>query len=186
MPPGLTSDEHINALLRDTAGVTGFTGYVAKSRSCRDTTWTVLSEAAPHEAERHRRALGDITPITQHDLWARAVRNMSAKPCKALGIDLFAAAARPARHVLALDRAIVEHGVIIADTSRAWDAQPVPRAEAAAARRQLGIRRRSWRHRGWHRRAYAGAAGPSSAEICPGISPASSRILVITGGSPDE
>ena len=36
---GITSDEHINALPRGTAGVTAFTTYVAESRS-RGTTWT--------------------------------------------------------------------------------------------------------------------------------------------------
>jgi len=90
---GITSDEHINALPRGTSGVTAFTTYVAESRS-RGTTWTVISEAAVHEAERHQRALGDATPITREDLWARAARDMSEKPYKALGIDLLAAARR--------------------------------------------------------------------------------------------
>ena len=52
---GLTSDEHINALPRGTSGVTGFTSYVAESRA-RGTTWTLISEGALHEAERHRQA----------------------------------------------------------------------------------------------------------------------------------
>ncbi|HJS94947.1 MAG TPA: hypothetical protein VJ741_11845, partial [Solirubrobacteraceae bacterium] len=84
---GITSDEHINALPRGTSGVTAFTTYVAESRS-RGTTWTVISEAAVYEAERHRQALGDVTPITKEDLWARAAADMSEKPYKALGIDL--------------------------------------------------------------------------------------------------
>jgi hypothetical protein len=88
---GLTSDEHINALPRGTGGVTAFTSYVAESRS-RGTTWTVISEGALFEAERHRQALGDITPITKEDLWSRAASDMSQKPYKALGIDLKAAA----------------------------------------------------------------------------------------------
>jgi hypothetical protein len=88
---GLTSDEHINALPRGTAGVTAFTSYVAESRS-RGTTWTVISEGALLEAERHRQALGDITPITKERLWKRAAEDMSEKPYKALGIDLLAEA----------------------------------------------------------------------------------------------
>ena len=88
---GITSDEHINALPRGTSGVTAFTSYVAESRS-RGTTWTVISEAALYEAERHRQALGDITPITKDDLWARAADDMSEKPYKGLGIDLLASA----------------------------------------------------------------------------------------------
>jgi hypothetical protein len=73
---GLTSDEHINALPRGTSGVTGFTSYVAESRA-RGTTWTLISEGALHEAERHRQAVGDATPITQDTLWARAAADMS-------------------------------------------------------------------------------------------------------------
>jgi hypothetical protein len=88
---GLTSDEHINALPRGTAGVTTFTTYVAESRS-RGTSWTVISEGALLEAERHRQAMGDITPITKEKLWKRAAEDMSEKPYKALGIDLLAEA----------------------------------------------------------------------------------------------
>ncbi len=90
---GLTSDEHINALPRGTAGVTAFTSYVAESRA-KGTTWTVISEGALLEAERHRQALGDVTPITTQDLWDRAAGDMSQKPYKGLGIDLLASAQR--------------------------------------------------------------------------------------------
>lgn len=90
---GITSDEHIDALPRGTAGVTAFTTYVAESRS-RGTTWTVISEGALLEAERHRQALGDITPITRERLWERAAEDMAEKPYKALGIDLLGDAVR--------------------------------------------------------------------------------------------
>jgi hypothetical protein len=90
---GITSDEHINALPRGTAGVTGFKTYVAESRA-RGTTWTMISEGALYEAERHRQALGEATPVTREDLWARAAEDMSAKPYKSLGIDLLGAALR--------------------------------------------------------------------------------------------
>ena len=88
---GITTDEHINALPRGTSGVTAFTSYVAESRS-RGATWTVISEAAVYEAERHRQALGDITPITKEDLWTRIAEDMSQKPYKSLATDLLAAA----------------------------------------------------------------------------------------------
>jgi hypothetical protein len=74
-----------------TSGVTSFTSYVAESRS-RGTTWTVIAEAAVHEAERHKQALGDITPITRDDLWARVAEDMSKKPYKSLATDLLDAA----------------------------------------------------------------------------------------------
>jgi hypothetical protein len=88
---GITSDEHINALPRGTSGVTAFTSYVAESRS-RGTTWTVIAEAAVYEAERHKQALGDITPITQGALWERVAEDMSKKPYKSLATDLLNAA----------------------------------------------------------------------------------------------
>jgi hypothetical protein len=90
---GITSDEHINALPRGSSGVTAFTSYTAESRS-RGTTWTIVSEAAVYETERYRQALGDLTPISRDDLWARVAADMSRKPYKALGIDLLAAAER--------------------------------------------------------------------------------------------
>ena len=65
---GITSDEHINALPRGTAGMTGFTAYVAESRA-RGTTWTLISDEATFDAVRSRRALGDLTPTTAEDMW---------------------------------------------------------------------------------------------------------------------
>ena len=90
---GITSGEHINALPRGSAGISSFKGYVAESRAT-GLTWTVVSEAAVHEAEKRSRALGDPTPVTADDLWKRIGRDMSTKPYKALGSDL----ARKARH----------------------------------------------------------------------------------------
>ena len=58
------------------------------------TTWTMISEAAVHEAEKRSRALGDATPITPEDLWKRIATDMSAKPYKALATDLTRAARR--------------------------------------------------------------------------------------------
>src|SRR5260370_5977610 len=103
---GITSDEHINALPRGTSGVTAFTTYSAESRS-RGATWTIISEAAVYETERYRQALGDITPITRDDLWARVAEDMSRKPYKALGIDLLAAARRDREQ--AVDAFIASH-----------------------------------------------------------------------------
>ena len=84
---GITSDEHINALPRGSAGITAFKAYVAESRATA-TTWTMVSEAATLEAVKRGRALGDPTPITPETLWTRVGEDMAAKPYKALGIDL--------------------------------------------------------------------------------------------------
>jgi hypothetical protein len=88
---GITSDEHINALPRGTAGMTGFTAYVAESRA-RGTTWTMISDEATFDAVRSRRALGDLTPIKAEDMWDKVAEDMAAKPYKALGMDLLQAA----------------------------------------------------------------------------------------------
>jgi hypothetical protein len=88
---GITSDEHINALPRSTAGMTGFTAYVAESRA-RGTTWTMISDEATFDAVRSRRALGDLTPIKAEDMWSKVAEDMAAKPYKALGMDLMQAA----------------------------------------------------------------------------------------------
>ena len=88
---GMTSGEHIAAFPRGTAGITAFKAYVAESRS-RGATWTMISEAAVHEAEKRSRALGDASPITADGLWKRVAADMASKPYKALGIDLAQAA----------------------------------------------------------------------------------------------
>jgi hypothetical protein len=88
---GITSDEHINALPRGSAGVTGFTAYVAESRA-RGTSWMVISDEATFDAVRSRRALGDLTPIKAEDMWSKVAEDMAAKPYKALGTDLLQAA----------------------------------------------------------------------------------------------
>ena len=133
---GLTSDEHINALPRGTSGVTGFTSYVAESRA-RGTTWTLISEGALHEAEQHRQAIGDATPITHEDFWARAAKDMSEKPYKALGTDLLNAARQDRER--AIDAFIRTHHAMesatLADPD--WGVKAVHRTRAKAVNEQL-------------------------------------------------
>ncbi len=134
---GITSDEHINALPRGTAGVTAFTSYVAESRS-RGTTWTMISEGALYESERHRQALGDITPITREDLWKRAAEDMSEKPYKGLGIDLLASAQRDREQAIDTFIAASHH----MENAKLADPQAGPKAfqllRAAAINENLG------------------------------------------------
>lgn len=84
---GLTSEEHINALPRGSAGISSFKGYVAESRS-RGATWTLVSGAAVHEAEKRSRALGDASPVTTEDIWKRVAADMATKNYKPLATDL--------------------------------------------------------------------------------------------------
>lgn len=84
---GITSDEHINALPRGTAGATAFKMYVAESRHTQR-AWTVIAEGAVREAVEHDRALGDQTPVTAKDLRDRIARDMAERPYKAIATDL--------------------------------------------------------------------------------------------------
>lgn len=84
---GITSDEHINAMPRGTAGVSGFNAYVAESRHVHR-CWTLVSEAAVREAELRSRALGDPTPVRMADLWDRMAADLGRHDYKALGMDL--------------------------------------------------------------------------------------------------
>jgi hypothetical protein len=84
---GITSGEHINALPRGTAGITAFKAYTAESRHITQ-VYTMIAEAAVHEAVKTGRALGDANPVTAEDLWDRAAADMSEKPYKVLGVDL--------------------------------------------------------------------------------------------------
>ncbi|MGB8840978.1 MAG: conjugal transfer protein TraA, partial [Aliidongia sp.] len=82
------------------AGITAFKAYVAESRA-RYTNWTMVSEAAVHDAEKRSRALGDARPVTRADLWRRVAEDMTEKPYRALAIDLVEAARK--RRDLAVD-----------------------------------------------------------------------------------
>ena len=84
---GITAAEHINALPRGSAGATAFRTYVAESRHV-EVAYTLIGEAGVRDAEFSARAVGDERPIGTEDLWTRVARDMSAKPRKALGVDL--------------------------------------------------------------------------------------------------
>uniref|UniRef100_UPI000B2D6CB0 ATP-dependent DNA helicase n=1 Tax=Neokomagataea TaxID=1223423 RepID=UPI000B2D6CB0 len=84
---GITSDEHINAMPRGAASMTGFKSYVAESRHVQ-TCWTMVSEGALREAEMFARPLGDIRPVTMDDLHQRLAQNMGQHPYKSLAVDL--------------------------------------------------------------------------------------------------
>ena len=97
---GITADWIIDALPAGTAGITAFKAYVAESRHVEGCE-TMISEAALREAEQQARPLGDPRPISDEDLWYRAAADMSAKPRKALGMDLM-------RHVLDNQEAVID------------------------------------------------------------------------------
>lgn len=84
---GICSGEHIDALPGGSAGIRAFKAYTAESRHFSQ-VWTMISEAAVHEAVKTSRPLGEARPVTETDLWDRIAIDISDKPYKSLGIDL--------------------------------------------------------------------------------------------------
>ena len=86
-----TSTEHINAMVSGSQAVQSFKGYVAQSRS-RETTWLVAADGPERSGIMTRRALGNVDPISESDVWANVGRNLSRQPEKELATDLLARA----------------------------------------------------------------------------------------------
>ena len=86
-----TSTEHINAIVSGSQAVQSFKGYVAQSRS-RETTWLVAADGPERSEIMTRRALGNVEPISESDVWANVGRNLSRQPEKELATDLLAQA----------------------------------------------------------------------------------------------
>ena len=86
-----TSTEHINAMVSGSQAVQSFKGYVAQSRS-RETTWLVAADGPERSEIMTRRALGNVAPIAEDDVWANVARNLSRQPEKELATDLLDAA----------------------------------------------------------------------------------------------
>ena len=82
-----TKGEHINALPHGTGATSAFKTYTAESRAT-GRTHTLISKAAVHAAAQRSRALGDVTPMTEEDLWQEVAKNASEKPYKALALDI--------------------------------------------------------------------------------------------------
>ena len=135
-----TRGEHANALAHGTAGSTAFKTYTGESRATGK-THTLISKAAVLSDVRRSRALGDPTPITEDDLWKRIGEDTSAKPYKALAIDLLAAARRHRDH--AVDVSLRAHQRIETAASAKTNVGRAVRAtvEAAAAREALARQR---------------------------------------------
>ncbi|MGA9848410.1 MAG: hypothetical protein WBQ45_12315, partial [Roseiarcus sp.] len=60
-----------------------------------------------HAAVQRSRALGDVTPMTEDDLWERVAKDASAKPYKALALDLAGRAHR--RHYQVVEAGLSSH-----------------------------------------------------------------------------
>ncbi len=82
-----TSTEHINAMPSGSEAVQSFKAYVAQSRS-RETTFLVVADGRERTEIIGRRALGNVAPITEDDVWANVARNLSRQPAKELATDL--------------------------------------------------------------------------------------------------
>ncbi|MBV8216879.1 MAG: hypothetical protein JO325_00325, partial [Solirubrobacterales bacterium] len=82
-----TSTEHIHAMPSGSAAVNSFKNYVGLSRA-RETSWLVVSDGAERSEVLGRRALGNVEPVTETDVWANVARNLSRQPAKALATEL--------------------------------------------------------------------------------------------------
>ena len=104
-----TKGEHINALPHGTAATSAFKTYTAESRAT-GRTHTLISKAAVHAAVQRSRALGDVTPMTEDDLWKEVAKNASEKPYKALALDIAGKARR--QHDRAVEIGLSNHNRI--------------------------------------------------------------------------
>jgi hypothetical protein len=131
--------EHINALPRGTGAISAFKTYTAESRAT-GLTHTLISKAAVHAAVQRSRALGDVTPMTEEDLWKRVAQDASAKPYKALALDLTTKARR--RHDEAVEAGLSAHNRIeIAQARPDASCQMKAAFEAGRAREAFAKRR---------------------------------------------
>jgi hypothetical protein len=110
-----TKGEHINALPHGTGATSAFKTYTAESRAT-GRTHTLISKAAVHAAVQRSRALGDVTPVTEADLWHQVARDASEKPYKALALDIFGMARR--QHDRAVATGLSNHEKIEAADKR--------------------------------------------------------------------
>ena len=114
---GNTTDEHINAMPRGSAGATGFKMYTAESRHMKQ-VFTVISEAAMFEAVKHGRALGDRKEITTKDLWDQVAEDTARKEYKPLGIDLLSRAEKDREQSIQSFLRLEQHVTTMADQGR--------------------------------------------------------------------
>ena len=82
-----TSTEHLNVLPNGSEAVQSFKNYVAQSRS-RETTWLVVADGRERTEIMGKRALGNVDPISEDDVWRNVAANLSRQPEKELAIDL--------------------------------------------------------------------------------------------------
>src|SRR3984957_10147646 len=82
-----TSTEHLNVLPNGSEAVQSFKNYVAQSRS-RETTWLVVADGRERGEIMGKRALGNVDPISEDDVWRNVAANLSRQPEKELATDL--------------------------------------------------------------------------------------------------
>ena len=131
-----TKGEHINALPHGTGATSAFKTYTAESRAT-GRTHTLISKAAVHAAVQRSRALGDVTPMTEDDLWKEVAKNASEKPYKALALDIVGKARR--QHDKAVEIGLSNHNRV----EKIADGRPDLGAEIKASY-QAGLLRQAF------------------------------------------
>ena len=84
---GITTEEAILALPNGSGGVGAGRAYVGLSRH-RQTVHVVVGEAAERRAIVGRRALGDVRPIRDSDIWTYVAERLSHREERPLALDL--------------------------------------------------------------------------------------------------
>ncbi len=131
-----TKGEHINALPHGTGATSAFKTYTAESRAT-GRTHTLISKVAVHAAVQRSRALGDVTPVTEGDLWKEVAKDASEKPYKALALDIAGKARR--QHDRAVEIGLSNHNRI----EKVAEERPDLRGEMKAAY-QAGLLRQAF------------------------------------------
>jgi hypothetical protein len=90
---GLTSDEHIHALVSGSGSAHAFQTYVAQSRH-RHGAYLVVNEAAERRSITHRQPIGAAMGLKQNDIWQHVGENLSRVPTKATATDFLKSAAK--------------------------------------------------------------------------------------------
>ena len=90
---GLTSDEHIHALVSGSGSAHAFQTYVAQSRH-RHGAYLVVNEASERRQISHRQPIGSVINITAEDIWKNVAGNLSREPTKATATDFLKNAAK--------------------------------------------------------------------------------------------
>ena len=86
---GITSENHVHALLDGTRSADAYSTYVGMSRH-KETATLVLNESAIRREISRKQVAGVYQPIREADIWRKAAEDMSRKPERGSSLELLA------------------------------------------------------------------------------------------------